>query len=766
MDNNATQYGQPDWSAGQGAQQGQGHFVPQPVEQSPGSMQQPQFGDQQGQFDASQQHHFSGQQQGQFGAPQQPQRPPRQMVRSSALDWVRDIAGVVLPLLALMTVWQSQFYKVDLGGAVLGAVFCIIIAVLGGAMQLLARFGVLPLAPGLVYQIRLASQAPLLVSVTVYSIIDIVRAFGGLADMPDALGLGAAVALSLAGIAVNAQTRDYEIGALGGPQSQFGKLAALTVKALTFFLIGLAAITLLSSIIGGFALLGQVSELGAGSDTNSVGVIIGVIMRMLLGAALIAFTALFALGSEPARLVTIALGVAMLAAWLIDGICGLGFSRLGVESTHLIPVMIYGATPNTAVLVPALGVLALSSEAGRGTKPMDATARWFHALGLGMLLVATVSVLGAIAGISGLIPVSEYVPVDGGNVAMTVIVMVLLAAIATAAIMVYRMVKGGRGQPAPVVSQQKLMIFTAAILAVGVLAVIFGLIQQSGESTTIIPQMTSTISGLYLLAFTVLLPLIALIVVWRAPELTAHFDATGQRFKLNSGQAGYQQPQQGYGQQSYQQPQQQYGQQFEQPQQQYERPQGYGQQSYQQPQQQPEQQFEQPRQQYEQPRGYGQQYGQPGAEPSQQQPEQQYGQQSYEQPSYQQPEQQAAPQSSAQPQFLREGQQAEQRPEYEAAPQQTNPAEEQSRPEAQPASDASASEPQEPRGEAPDLAAMARRALDPSTPAEELHAMKEHRELWPYLAAANGADRELLDWLANTGDETVLTYLRGRGHVS
>lgn len=722
MDNNATQYGQPDWSAGQGAQQGQGNFAPQPVEQSPGSMQQPQFGDQQGQFDASQQHQFSGQQQGQFGAPQQPQRPPRQMVHSSALDWVRDIAGVVLPLLALMTVWQSQFYKVDLGGAVLGAVFCIIIAVLGGAMQLLARFGVLPLAPGLVYQIRLASQAPLLVSVTVYSIIDIVRAFGGLADMPDALGLGAAVALSLAAIAVNAQTRDYEIGALGGPQSQFGKLAALTVKALTFFLIGLAAITLLSSIIGGFALLGQVSELGAASDTNSVGVIIGVIMRMLLGAALIAFTALFALGSEPARLVTIALGVAMLAAWLIDGICGLGFSRIGVESTHLIPVMIYGATPNTAVLVPALGVLALSSEAGRGTKPMDATARWFHALGLGMLLVATVSVLGAIAGISGLIPVSEYVPVDGGNVAMTVIVMVLLAAIATAAIMVYRMVKGGRGQPAPVVSQQKLMIFTAAILAVGVLAVIFGLIQQSGESTTIVPHMTSTISGLYLLAFTVLLPLIALIVVWRAPELTAHFDATGQRFKLNSGQAGYQQPQQ----------------------------------------------------QYEQAQGYDQQYGQPAAEPSQPPEPQQYGQQSYEQQSYQQPEQQghqqpeqqAAPQSSAQPQFLREGQQAEQRPEYEAAPQHTNPAEEQTRPEAQPASDASASEPQEPHGETPDLAAMARRALDPSTPAEELHAMKEHRELWPYLAAANGADRELLDWLANTGDETVLTYLRGRGHVS
>lgn len=741
MDNNATQYGQPDWSAGQGAQQGQGNFAPQSVEHSSGSMQQPQFGeasqqgqfgDQQGQFDASLQHQFAGQQQSQFGAPQQPQRPPRQMVRSSALDWARDIAGVLLPLLALMTVWDSKFYTVELGGAVLGAVFCIILAAIGGAVQLLARFGVLPLAPGLVYQIRLASQAPLLVSVTVYSIIDIVHAFSDLTDLPDFLGLGAAVALSLATIAINAQTRDYEIGAFGGPQSQFGKLAALTVKALTFFLIGLAAIFVLISVIGGLVLIGKVSELGSSSEANAAGVIIGVIMRMLLAAALIAFTALFALGSEPARLVTIALGAAMLGAWLIDGICGLGFSKIGVESVHLIPALMGGSTPNVAVLVPALGVLALSSEAKRGAKPMDATARWFHALGLGMLLIATASVLGAIAGISGLIPVSEYVPVDGGNVAMTVIVMVLLAAIATVAIMVYRMVKGGRGQPAPVVSQQKLMMLICGILGAGVLTVIFGLIQQSSQQSRFAPQLVSTLSALLLLAFTVLLPLIALIALWCAPELTAHFDMTGQRFKLNTGQAGYQQ-------------------------------QGYGQQSYQQPQQQSEQQFEQPQQRYEQPQqGYGQQYDQPGAEPSQQQ----YGQQNYEQPSYQQPEQQVAPQYSAQPQFLREGQQVEQRSEYEAAPQHTNPAEEQPRPEAQPASDASASEPQEPHGEAPDLAAMARRALDPSTPAEELHAMKEHRELWPYLAAANGADRELLDWLANTGDETVLTYLRGRGHVS
>lgn len=723
MDNNATQYGQPDWSAGQGAQQGQGNFAPQPVEQSSGSMQQPQFGeasqqvqfgDQQGQFDASLQHQFAGQQQSQFGAPQQPQRPPRQMVRSSVLDWARDIAGVLLPLLALMTVWDSKFYTVELGGAVLGAVFCIILAAIGGAVQLLARFGVLPLAPGVIYQIRLASQAPLLISVIVYSIFDIVHAFNDLTDLPDFLGLGAAVALSLATIAINAQTRDYEIGAFGGPQSQFGKLAALTVKALTFFLIGLAAIFVLMSVIGGLVLIGKVSELGSSSEANAAGVIIGVIMRMLLAAALIAFTALFALGSEPARLVTIALGAAMLGAWLIDGICGLGFSKIGVESVHLIPALMGGSMPNVAVLVPALGVLALSSEAKRGAKPMDTTARWFHALGLGMLLIATASVLGAIAGISGLIPMSKSLPVDGGKLTMTILIMVLLVAISAAAILVSRMVKGGRSQAAPVVGQQKLMMLTCGILGAGVLTVIFGLIQQSGQQSRFAPQLVSTLSALLLLAFTVLLPLIALIALWCAPELTAHFDATGQRFKLNTGQAGYQQ--QGYGQQ------------------QFEQPHGYSEQQYAQP-----------------------QYGQHSVEPSPQQPEQQ---------EHQQPEQQVAPQYSAQPQFLREGQQVEQRPEYEAAPQHTNPVGERPRPEPQSANDASASEPQEPHGEAPDLAAMARRALDPRTPAEELHAMKEHRELWPYLAAANGADRELLDWLANTGDETVLTYLRGRGHVS
>jgi hypothetical protein len=92
---------------------------------------------------------------------------------------------------------------------------------------------------------------------------------------------------------------------------------------------------------------------------------------------------------------------------------------------------------------------------------------------------------------------------------------------------------------------------------------------------------------------------------------------------------------------------------------------------------------------------------------------------------------------------------------------QAQPAQAQSE-QAQPEQPAEA-EPQEQQA-APDLPALARRALDPSASAEELEPMKEHRELWPYLATAPSASPELLDWLAQTDDPTVLAYLRNRGH--
>ena len=72
-----------------------------------------------------------------------------------------------------------------------------------------------------------------------------------------------------------------------------------------------------------------------------------------------------------------------------------------------------------------------------------------------------------------------------------------------------------------------------------------------------------------------------------------------------------------------------------------------------------------------------------------------------------------------------------------------------------------------PQGDQPvDLPALARRAMDPSTPVAELHYMAQYRELWPYLATAQQASPELLDWLAATNDPTVMQYLRQRGHIN
>lgn len=53
----------------------------------------------------------------------------------------------------------------------------------------------------------------------------------------------------------------------------------------------------------------------------------------------------------------------------------------------------------------------------------------------------------------------------------------------------------------------------------------------------------------------------------------------------------------------------------------------------------------------------------------------------------------------------------------------------------------------------------AARAADPNTPAAELHAMTERRELWPALAANPALYPELREWLASTGDPAVAEAL-------
>ncbi|MDQ1129168.1 hypothetical protein [Microbacterium sp. SORGH_AS_0888] len=64
---------------------------------------------------------------------------------------------------------------------------------------------------------------------------------------------------------------------------------------------------------------------------------------------------------------------------------------------------------------------------------------------------------------------------------------------------------------------------------------------------------------------------------------------------------------------------------------------------------------------------------------------------------------------------------------------------------------------------APPVREEARRAADPSTPAEELYGYTSDPALWPALAANPALYPELVSWLAATGDPQVLAALRARG---
>lgn len=1028
------QFGQPQFEQHQSPQQfGQQQFGQQDFnsqQQQFGNASQQQFGQQQfnshqdfgnaqpqsGQFGAP------GMQSGQFGAPPQPPRPPRQAVKSSWLDWTRDIAGVALPLLALVTVWHRDFFAVDLSATVLGAVFCIVVAALGGGFQLFARFGLLPLPPATVYKIRAASQAPLLVSVIVYSVFEFVAAFSKITEAPDFFGMGAGVALSLAAIAINVQTRDYELTALGGANSRDGRLAGLIVKALGYFFVGLMVLFVLLALIGMLTSAGDIGEAPRSIDVNLAGPIIGVLMRLLIAGTLIALAILFILGSEPARLVSIGLGLAVLMSWLFDGVFGLGLSKIGVESLLSTSLVMNGVTPGAVVIIVGIGALALSPQAQQATKSIDRTGRWFQAAGLGMLVVATISALAAIACISAFIPISEYVETDGGKVAMAVIEMVLLLLIAAASAVVYLQLKGKNGQPAPNLSQQKLLMFTGGIAAGGLILLIFALIQQGDAKSGL--TLVASLTAMHLFAVTALFPALVALAFWTVPELKAHFAASGQQFKLSTGQPSYGQHQ-GYGQQGYggqhdgygdpSQPGQQsefgqqsgygqhsnFGQQsgYDQhgPQEQhshygaqssdsqhtqsgpqfgFDQQSGYGPHDSQQqpynvgdrendaqqaaPAQQPGYDQHGPQSGYGQESGHDQQaqhsgYGQHGPQgqqshfgdqrsgdqQSQHGPQFGFGQQSGynqqgqqfpygEQPRGGQQGQQGYDQHGQQSGFDQQGRQQGQQSQYGDQSrdgqqgqhsqqshfgeqsgqggrtdfgQQSDPGQQsqhqQHAPRAPQGFDQQANQTSqfdsassgfgqqpggsertqslsEPRGyaqggveapqpgdqptqsaaetgarahldhpshgtsatsrrenvsepygereswapsastpsfleqaqperasadsddraeptaqsaaapataderdsraseggaesatqEAPDLAAMARRALDPNTPADELHSMRDHRELWPYLASAQGADKELLDWLAETNDPTVMAYLRSRGHVN
>ncbi|WP_282825855.1 hypothetical protein [Gulosibacter sediminis] len=657
-------YGAPSGGYGQGApgqnQQGYGQQPGGYAGQSGqyGQNQQGQFGSQQGQPGYGQQQPggYAGQpaqqgqfnQQGQFAPPPPQPRPRPQLLKSSKLDWVRDIGGAALPLIALVMVWHVAQTRsgIALTATEIAPVLTSIVAALAGILQIVTRFGIVGMPQNTLYLIRAGAQVPFIVTFVVYFVFDVVNAittsskFDGSLDVAF-IGLGAGAAVALAGAALNVQSRDYETGP---NRDQVNPIAVTATKVLSWLLIGVVALGALVLIIGSIMFGAALSDaIGSYDSVNPVGIILKVVFGVLLALAIGLAPALLAnLGSEPARIATIAIGAAVLLAWILDGTFGLAFSITGIES--VVPLAAFsggaGFVPFALVAAAPLGALALSPEAQRSTKPIEPTVRWFSALGLSLLAIAAVALTAALGAIGSFIPVYDGAEQDSGRVTLTVIILVLSVVIAGAAVYGYFVLRGKatppqqlhqggfpqQGQPQqqaagqlPRISQLVLLIITGGIAGVGIIAMIFGLIEQRMSNAI----GASTVPAVYIFAIYVLLPLILAAGVLFVPALKQHFVATGTALKTGGqggqnfgqqpggqfgqgqhqgGQYGQQGPQQGQSQQQGQ------GQPFGQQQP------GFGAQGYGQQQPGPQQGYGQQEQQ-----GYGQQHQQFGQQQGNQQ---------------------------------------------------------------------------------------------------------------------------------------------------
>ncbi|MEF3322729.1 hypothetical protein PV375_03385 [Gulosibacter sp. GYB002] len=827
-------YGQQPQFAGQGGGDGQyPGYGQQPQQAGPNQ----QAGPDQQQYGQQQYGQQQYGQQGQYGqqAPQRPQAQPMQ--GATWLDWVRDIGGPALLLIALVMVWNisENRFGVVLTATSIAGVLTAIVAAAGGGFMMLVRFGMVPVAPKLAHLIRLASQAPFIIAALVYLILEIITAFivsGGNGSGPGQLGIGAGMAIGLAGCALIIQPRDYEMLALGGIQSPAASLHRLVNKIGTFAVVAVTGLGILLSIVVNVILMNAAVPY---ADSATGYLLLNLIAGVVLVAAIVGFPLiLMVMGSEAGRLAMLSVGAAAGLALLLDGTFGLLFSADGIDSVL--------GSGYSLTMAAVAGAIALSPATIATRKPMDQTARWFSGASLALLAGAGVAASVLLSAVGFL--------TSGAQEPALMIVLLVFALLAGGAAVFGNILLGQRREST---KQMMLLIVLGATAVLGLVAVIIGTIQLHDFKGLMFG--TPAAAPVHLLAALVLLPLIVLAGVFFQPQMKEFFQSRGLALQLQNaggqqqgqfgqgnfgqqgqpGQFGQQQgqygqgdfgqqnqfgQQQGYGQhgqsasgqqnwgqsssQQYGSPDQQsqYGQQdqYGQQGQQAADQQGWGQQSSQQYGQQDAAQQNQHGQQG-QPGQFGQQhqsaqanFGQQQNQYGQQAADQQgWGQQSQfgeagqhghqdagqqnqygngdstqqstgytqsstneQQPAEQQPAEQGAGQSDSEAQQPTAGgsaaeQDASQQPEPAASESVTSVAQPEA--EAQPAA--------QPNGNV-DLAAMARRALDPNTPAAELHPMANHRELWPYLAAAPSASPELLAWLEQTGDPTVKQYLDAR----
>jgi len=283
-------------------------------------------------------------------------------------DFVRDGVAAVLLLVSFALPWDFSHRASDK----IEVVLLTILSLLSLALPYLARTGVLP-ATWTVHttrQVRLAANAPYVLLVAVYLVVDVVG--GG--DLSDGWGgIGSAAALGLAGALLAAQPRQSELGPEDLDRAVTGQWLRILLVLAAVLAVGVV-LTVVLTVVGG--------GLGA----------LDVLVVIASAAFVAALAGLPALGTwrraESDRLALVGLGIILAAAFVLgSGDNGI----LTLEGTHLGR---FGL-----VLVPALAAVASSPAVHRAMKPAPAVQTWVAVGVRGLDLVVVVGAYLAIAGV-------------------------------------------------------------------------------------------------------------------------------------------------------------------------------------------------------------------------------------------------------------------------------------------------------------------------------------------------------------------------------
>jgi hypothetical protein len=321
-----------------------------------------------------------------------------------------------------------------------------ILSVLSIGVTYLARFGVLGGGATLarVVALRAALNAPYVVLVIVYVVLDAVRSSGG---------LGGAAALGLAGALFAAGTREFEIQGLGADapvvRASFAAVAITFVVVLITSLIGLILPITTYSTVDPSALIGLVTP-----TIEAIGflVVFGLVLRRW----------------ETARIVGVGIGVAVLATVAIDALSGfvLSGTSYGLES-------LYGGGYPT--LWFAAGAAVLSAPSLRpAMHPVASLTSWFTVAKQSLLIIA---IVGGVLAVFDLLAVIFSGGVPIGFIIATLLCHVL--AVVAALIARVQLVGDPAGSRTTVIG----IVIGIAILAI--VAVVLGSIARNDNSLSL-----------------------------------------------------------------------------------------------------------------------------------------------------------------------------------------------------------------------------------------------------------------------------------------